>query len=147
MKAKVLNQTQTQIQRMLLTTAMSFGLALGGYSVSHAEIRKAANDQQISYQTGGIGQEELDQLRQGAADYNTQFSFANAADRAYLNEIQVKVLNAQEDTIFADDHVGPLLYLKLDPGAYELKASSNGVEKAQKFTIKEGANYSNVLTW
>lgn len=145
MKVNVLYQAQ--IQRVLLTTALSFGLALGAYSVSHAQVRKATNDQQISYQTGGVGQEEIDKLRQSEADYNTQFSFANASDRAYLNNLQVQVLDAQQHVIFEDSEVGPLLYLQLAPGTYKLKATSNEVEKALTFTIKDGASYSDVLTW
>ena len=145
MQVKGLNQAQ--IQRMLLTSALSFGLALGSYSLSHAELRKASNEYQISYQTGGIGQEELDLLRQNAADYNAQFSFANTADRAYLNNLQVQLFNAQNEMVFTDNQVGPLLYLQLSPGSYELKASSNEISKTQKFTIKEDAVYSSVLTW
>ncbi|MDO5666574.1 MAG: hypothetical protein Q4G44_01990 [Alcaligenaceae bacterium] len=144
---KIIAPTQAQIQRVLLTSALSFGLVLGAYSISHAQVRQATNDQQISYQTGGVGQEELDQLRQHEANYNTQLSFANASDRAYLNNLQVQVLDAEQQIIFEDDNVGPLLYLQLAPGTYEVKAISNGVEKQQKFTAKADATYSEVLTW
>lgn len=144
---KIIVPYQIQIQRVLLTSALSFGLVLSAYSLSHAQVRQATNDQQISYQTGGLGQEELEQLRQHEANYNTQFSFANAADRAYLNNLQVRVTDAEQQLIFEDNEVGPLLYLQLAPGTYELKASSKGVEKAVTFSLKEGSNYRDVLTW
>lgn len=112
---KVIAHYQAQIQRILLTTALSFGLALTGYSLAHAQVRQETNEHQVSYQTGGIGQEELDQLSQSAANYNTQFSFANASDRAYLNNLQVRIINAQQELVFEDNQVGPLLYLQLTP--------------------------------
>lgn len=136
-----------QIQRMLLTTALSFGLVLGSYSIANAQVRQDTNNHQISFQTGGVGQEELDQLRQHEANYNTQFSFANASDRAYLNNLQVRILDAQQQAVFEDDNVGPLLYLQLKPGTYDISATSESVEKQLKFTVKEGTTFSEVITW
>src|SRR5699024_1432462 len=102
---------------------------------------------QVSYQTGGIGQEELDQLSQSAANYNTQFSFANASDRAYLNNLQVRIINAQQELVFEDNQDGPLLYLQLTPGTYEISATSNGVEKKLKFIAKDDTTLKEVITW
>ncbi|NLB31578.1 MAG: hypothetical protein GX822_07985, partial [Alcaligenaceae bacterium] len=85
---------QSHIQRILLTSSLSLGLAVTGYSLAYAQVRQATNDQQVSYQTGGIGQEELAELRQNASNYNTQLSFANASDRAYLNNLQIRIVNA-----------------------------------------------------
>ena len=144
---KVFALYQAQAQRILLTSALSFGLALSSYSVAHAQVRQDTNDQQVSYITGGVGQEELGELRQHAADYNAQFSFANATDRAYLNNLQIRILDAQVAPIFEDDDLAPLLYLHLKPGTYKLLATSNGVEKELRFTIREGSTFSDVLTW
>lgn len=144
---KVIAMYQTQIQRILLTTALSFGLAVAGYSLAHAEVRQDTNDQQISYQTGGVGQEELAELRQNASDYNTQFSFANASDRAYLNNLQIRIVNDQGAPVFEDNAVGPMLYLQLKPGRYEISASSNGIEKKLNFSVKEDAKVEEVITW
>ncbi|NLA51516.1 MAG: hypothetical protein GX860_05215 [Alcaligenaceae bacterium] len=144
---KVIAMYQTQIQRILLTTALSFGLAVAGYSLAHAEVRQDTNDQQISYQTGGVGQEELAELRQNASNYNTQFSFANAADKAYLNNLQIRIINDQDALVFEDNTVGPMLYLQLEPGTYELSASSDNIEKKLKFTVKKDAKVEEVITW
>lgn len=144
---KVIAHYQAQIQRILLTTALSFGLALTGYSLAHAQVRQETNEHQVSYQTGGIGQEELDQLSQSAASYNTQFSFANASDRAYLNNLQVRIINAQQELVFEDNQVGPLLYLQLTPGTYEISTTSNGVEKKLKFIAKDDTTLKEVITW
>ena len=138
---------QAQIQRILLTSALSFGLAVTGYSLAYAQVRQATNDQQVSYQTGGIGQEELAELRQNASNYNTQLSFANASDRAYLYNLQIRIVNAQQTPVFEDNEVGPLLYLQLEPGNYELSATSNGVEQKLKFTVRDGSNFKEVITW
>lgn len=136
-----------QIQRILLTTGLSFGLAVGGYGLAHAEVRQEINEQQISYQTGGVGQEELEELRQQASSYNTQFSFANASDRAYLNNLQVRILDADKNLIFEDADVGPLLYLQLEPGNYEIIATHENVEKKQTFSIKADSTFKEALTW
>ncbi len=144
---KVIAMYQTQIQRILLTTALSFGLAVVGYSLAHAEVRQDINEQQISYQTGGVGQEELAELHQNAANYNTQFSFVNAADKAYLNNLQIRITDAQNSLIFEDHTVGPMLYLQLEPGTYELSASSDNLEKKLKFTVKKDAKVEEVITW
>ncbi|NLB31444.1 MAG: hypothetical protein GX822_07285, partial [Alcaligenaceae bacterium] len=95
----------------------------------------------------GIGQEELAELRQNASNYNTQLSFANASDRAYLNNLQIRIVNAQQTPVFEDNEVGPLLYLQLEPGNYELSATSNGVEQKLKFTVRDGSNFKEVITW
>ena len=144
---KIIAPLNGEIHRVLLTTALSFGLALGGYSLAHAQVRQDTNEHQISYQTGGIGQEELDGLSQNDANYNAQFSFANASDRAYLNGLQVRIVDANQQTIFDDQEVGPLLYLQLNPGSYTITAINDGVEKQHQFTIKEGSKLSEVMTW
>lgn len=144
---KTIAPYQAQIQRIILTSSLSFGLVVGGYSLAHAQVRQDSYEQQINYLTGGIGQEELAELRQHAANYNAQFIFANASDRAYLNNLQIRIVNAQQELVFEDNEVGPLLYLQLAPGMYELSATSKDVEKKIKFTVKDGSNIKEVIAW
>ena len=144
---KTIAPYQAQIQRIILTSSLSFGLVVGGYSLAHAQVRQDSYEPQINYLTGGIGQEELAELRQHAANYNAQFIFANASDRAYLNNLQIRIVNAQQELVFEDNEVGPLLYLQLAPGMYELSATSKDVEKKIKFTVKDGSNIKEVIAW
>lgn len=139
--------TQYTQQKFFLSTVLSFGLALASISPVAAQIRQATNEQQINFVTGGIGQEELTEMRQHEEQYNTRFSFANAADRAYLSDLHVRIRDAEENLIFEDKRVGPLLYIQLPSGQYELSAESNDVKKQTRFTVQETGIVREVITW
>lgn len=122
-------------QKFLLSTVVCFGLALADIAPAGAN-SPSRNEQRISFATGGIGQ-ELSAMRQQEQQYNTRFSFANAADRAYLSDLHVRIRDAADKLIFEDKQVGPLLYLQLPSGQYALSAESNGVKKQTRFTSQE----------
>lgn len=99
-------------------------------SVSPAEIQAAALSVQhqngIAYVSGGIGVAERAWLAAHAKDYNTRLSFAQVPGGAYLSGVAVTINKAGGKEVMAVSTDGPMLYLQLPAGRYQLVAKSGG---------------------
>lgn len=84
----------------------------------------------IQYVSGGIGDEEQEQLKSVAAEYNVQALFSMRTG-AYVSNVAVRVLDGAGRELLSVDSAGPFLYMKLPPGRYTLEATRyNEIRKA-----------------
>jgi hypothetical protein len=82
----------------------------------------------IAYTSGGISLEERDALKATAKNYNLIISNADRAGKLTADTTIVITGKGNQKTLTVDD-AGPLMYAKLPPGTYVVKAA-NGDQKA-----------------
>ncbi len=75
----------------------------------------------ISYLSGGIGDEDLDELKAKKNDFNFHL-LMNAAGGAYVSEVVLRVLDKSGTAVLTVNDAGPYVYANLKPGAYTLKS-------------------------
>lgn len=80
----------------------------------------------ISWVTGGIGYEAMSEMRRLSADYNVQMMFIGARG-SYLAGIPFSVKQRNGELVHSGVTEGPLLYLKLPAGTYQVAAELDGV--------------------
>jgi hypothetical protein len=88
----------------------------------------------ITYVTGGIGDEERAALHDTAKDYNLRVMSASH-DGAFMGDTHIMLYNHKGDVLL-DANAGPLFFAKMPAGSYRLEATHDGVVKKQAFTIK-----------
>ncbi|WP_169259174.1 hypothetical protein [Aromatoleum diolicum] len=97
----------------------------------------SAPQAEISWMSGGIGDEAREEMRKAARAYNVHIVFS-ARNGDYLATVPVTVTRRNGQKIYSGVSDGPLLYLKLPPGSYQLAAEIDGAWQSKR--IEAGAS-------
>ena len=92
---------------------------------------------EVSYVSGGVGDEEQKQLEEIAKGYNLKITFAGPSG-AYGGGSRVAIRNSAGKTVLDAQSRGPLFYAELPPGRYNITSSEFG-RAAQTKTVELGA--------
>lgn len=77
----------------------------------------------VKYLTGGIGDEEKDQLRSMAGDFNVRV-LLTSTNGEFISEAIVRVLDAGNTAVVTAQNAGPYFYVNLPPGSYKIEITS-----------------------
>lgn len=123
------------------STILSVGVAaifLGAASVAGANndavVQNAGN---VTYVSGGVGLESLDQLSSMSRDFNLKLVFALNSG-AYLSGVEVEIVDRKGQTIVDATSDGPWFMAKLPAGSYQVIATVAG--KAEKRQVMVGSS-------
>ncbi|QRQ85584.1 carboxypeptidase-like regulatory domain-containing protein [Cupriavidus oxalaticus] len=92
----------------------------------------------IEYVSGGIGDRQQDAMKVLRKDYNLRLTFARPGSGEYLADVRVTMENADNAKVLDTTSTGPLLFVKLPPGAYRITAEFEGQSQVKKATIRDG---------
>jgi len=122
-------------------TALSFSLAAvflcGTLLVTEAKadgqavVQSAGN---VTYVSGGVGLESLDQLSSMSRDFNLKLVFALNSG-AYLSGVQVAIIDAKGKTMVDSTSDGPWFMAKLPSGSYQVIATVAGKAEKRQVTV------------
>jgi len=85
-----------------------------------------APQEQLPWISGGIGGEARDKMRKSAAAYSVHLMFSNRQG-SYLADIPFTVSKPNGRELYSGVSAGPLLYLNLPPGTYQIAVQLDGV--------------------
>ena len=100
----------------------------------------------ISYVSGGIGDEERDEIRVRERDFNLKLLFSER-DGSYLGDVDVVMVNAKGVTVLEAKSVGPFLLVQLPGGSYGIKVSANGQVQQGRLSIPAKGKHEGVFRW
>ena len=106
----------------------------------------SAPQEQVAWMSGGIGDEALADMRKVAAAYNVHVVFSEQRGN-YLASIPFTVARlaaGNQQQIYSAVSDGPLLYLKLPPGTYQIAAQIDGVWQNQHVQAGAPGSSANV---
>lgn len=86
----------------------------------------------VTYVTGGIGDEEMEMLKSRENDFNVHLLLTSTHGE-YIGGVMVRVLNEQGQEVLTANDAGPYLYVKLPPGKYTLEgtATQGGIKSVK----------------
>ena len=102
----------------------------------------SASQSEVSWTSGGVSEEGREEMRQVASRYNVHVMFSEQRG-SYLAGIPftvVRLASGKEQQIVSAVSEGPLLYLKLAPGAYRIAAEVDGVWQKQQVRVGAGGS-------
>lgn len=100
----------------------------------------------VTYVSGGIGDNERDEIRAREKDFNLRLLFCER-DGTYLADIDVRLANAKGETVLDAKSVGPFLLAQLPSGNYTVEVSSNGQRQQGKLSIPPKGRRESVFRW
>jgi hypothetical protein len=88
----------------------------------------------VPYVSGGVGADARQELLAKEREYNLKII---AADKSgdYLADVQVVIESARKERVLDTTMDGPILLVKLSPGTYTIRATSDAKTLTQRVTI------------
>jgi hypothetical protein len=109
--------------------------SIGGGAIPPLPLELQTAPSGVQYLTGGIGDEELAQLKSVEANYNLQLLIASKKG-LYMSGLNLRLLNDKDSELVATGGVGPYFYTLLHPGTYKVEVTSaQGVTQTAKVTV------------
>ena len=92
----------------------------------------------VTFVSGGAGDEDRDALRQVENQYNLRLLFA-ARNGDYLANVAVTLSDARGGAVLDTIAEGPIFYARVPPGRYRLTVSEQGQSQSRDISIGNGA--------
>ena len=136
---------------ILLAAAASAALVTAGPALANdaANLPAPSTQGNVTYLTGGIGQDEAQAMRNEAAHYPLSLEFVEHAqpNDVYLANIDVRIRDANGNTELTTRSDGPFLLAELPPGRYEVTVNDNGRVKTRDATVAANKPQHIVFEW
>ncbi len=114
---------------------------------SGAMLTRGTTAQGFPYVTGGVSSEEREILEQSANVYNVRLTFAEKGG-AYLSDVNLVITDTKAKEIVAILTNGPLFYIQLPPGRYDVSATfNNEAKKLKSLVVPKDKTVRQTLVW
>ncbi|CAI09767.1 carboxypeptidase regulatory-like domain-containing protein [Aromatoleum aromaticum] len=100
----------------------------------------------VRYITGGVGEEERNQLLASAQDFNLKLVFAEKSGD-YLADVNIAIADSTGRKVLEARADGPLMLAKLPPGNYRVTAMANGREQTRRASVARTGQRSLTFYW
>ncbi len=138
---------------MLLHHTLRYGVLAAAVAASAAlpalagpAFPKAVQQGQVSYMTGGIGEDEQQAMEASARDYNLLISNAEK-DGEFTAGTDYFITDSHGRAILRAHNTGPLFYAQLPAGSYVIHATYDGIQKVKDISIGARAPTDIHLIW
>lgn len=98
-----------------------------------------------AYISGGIGSD--DPIEFVKEDYNLHLVFAAKGSGEYLADVNITIQNASGNRILETLSPGPLFYVTLPPGNYQIKAEFLGKQLSRSVSIEKARSRTLHFYW
>ena len=96
----------------------------------------------VSYLSGGIGDDEENQIRGAAREYGVLLEFSEVergtSHGRWTADVDVTIKSGAESVLKVRTD-GPLMLVKLKPGAYTVEAERKGARQSKRIEVKANA--------
>ena len=99
----------------------------------------------VTYVTGGIGDEERNVLEATRSNYNLHV-LNSTTSGAYTGNTSVTIFDKAHNQLVTSE-MGPIFYAKLPKGRYIVESTRRGETKKQNITIASGKPVNVTFTW
>ncbi len=91
----------------------------------------------VSYVSGGVADDSLDQMKSMSRDFNLKLVFALTSG-AFLSDVDVAIADAKGNPVLVTTSEGPWLLAKLPPGSYQVVATESGNSIKRRIAVGGG---------
>ena len=96
-----------------------------------------------TYLNGGIGKEEKEAMRGMAAEYPLRITYSQRDNGELLANVPTAIFDAQGKCVFELSDAGPMLFVKLPEGKYQVRATFEGLSQVRQVELS-GSNGRNL---
>lgn len=133
-----------KIVKSILTGLMG---AMAMLAITNTVYADEVSIDQPAYMNGGIGQEEADDMRANAGQYNLRLYFSEAKQGQSISDVAVTITDKKGNVKLDIADAGPMLFVHMENGIYKVTCQHNGVvlTKVVKVANHKGVNVH--LNW
>lgn len=128
--------------RALLATLLAAALATPALAAEPQEQTQGS----IRFLSGGIGQDEVQAMREAASRYPLAMTFT-ANTGQYVADVKVTIKGRKGETMLDTVSTGPMLLVDLPPGQYTVAATLEGKTLTRKVSLAKNTRQRLVLRW
>ncbi|EIC21590.1 carboxypeptidase-like regulatory domain-containing protein [Thiorhodovibrio frisius] len=121
-------------------TQAEMGARVPAMDTMHSEVK---TDNGIRYVSGGIGDNERNELNTMGGAFNLHLMFATKGSGKYLSAVQVRVLDTTNSPVLTAVSNGPWLFAQLPPGQYKVEVTPTG-NRGHNETQSKTVNLDNI---
>ncbi len=118
-----MNRTSRALWRHLLGALSLIAIAAGSVATAAPEIRF---QNEIAYVSGGVGRDERDTMHAMAGRFNVRLNVVSAKTGEALSDVEISVVDDRGKLRLRVRTEGPLLYMRLPRGRYQMTAMYRG---------------------
>ncbi len=119
-----------------LHLAMLFGFLLFCLQVNAQQTSlKPQTQGDITFVSGGVGEDEIKAMRAIKGEYNLHLLFAVRGTGEYVSDVKVRIADQHGKTLLETVSNGPDFFAKLKPGHYEVSVDRDGKVQREAVTI------------
>lgn len=133
-----------KITKFLLAGLVSTITLLSTANTVYAE--EVTNGDAI-YANGGIGQEEADEMRAKAGNYNLRLYMSEGKHGHSITSTQVTITDKKGDVILDVPSAGPMLFVHVPNGSYTINANYVGTTITKKIVVTNRRGTNAHLSW
>jgi hypothetical protein len=122
----------TRVLACLLAALLAAGAAHAQIGATAARSGTGA----IEYVTGGIGSDQMEQLKAREKDFNLKLVFT-LVEGNYLSDVNVAIKDAGGKPLLTVNAQGPIVLAKLPRGSYTVEATYEGKAQTRKVAVAE----------
>lgn len=144
---------------MRATSAKAFALALSitcasvGSTQAAEDVLERQVQGSVAYVSGGVGSAEQEALRAVQGEYNLKLEFAEegvgpeTGQNIYLSDVAVTIFDAKDHLTLEATARGPVMLVRLAPGAYKVIAVNEGKSQSRTVTVPATSSVSTLFRW
>lgn len=135
------------MQHILAGSMLAMSLmAAGAWAEDGAALQSQTTENGASYISGGVGDEEMSQIKSVEKDYNMRLLFTGR-DGEYQSGVKVQVTDAKGNVALDTTASGPYLLAKLPPGRYKVNASLDDQAQTRTTVVNERGSKEVHFAW
>lgn len=132
-----------QLRYTLILPCFLFSL----HAFADEDLIKPQTQGDVTFVSGGIGEDERNALKTIKGDYNLNLLFAAKGSGEFAADINVRIADAKGNTLVETATDGPYLFARLKPGNYIVTAEKDGKVMRQKAKIGNKQSTSLSFYW
>ena len=118
-------------------------------SACYAQLPKVQTQGNITYISGGIGEDETAAMKAKSKSWPLSIEFSEhlVNQDLWVAQVYLRILDSKGKTLFDTTVDGPIFLGKVPPGNYELLATYQEVTKRRVIEIKQGQHIKESFNW
>jgi hypothetical protein len=116
------------------------------YSIS-ATFAQEVDARETAYLNGGIGQEEAEEMRAKAGEYNIRLYLSEGHPAHAITDAQVSIADKKGNVKLDLVSGGPMLFLHLKNGIYKIIAKYNGATITRNAIVSNHRGINIYINW
>ena len=101
----------------------------------------------INFVSGGVSEEQASDIRHNAKNFSLHLLFSAGSAGGWLTDVSVLIIDGSGQTAFIKRQAGPLLYIDLPAGDYQVIGRYNDVRQSKRLTLRGEKPQRVILNW